>query len=95
LVLNRPNTARGLKVIPVLRLEHQNNDSIRYRSLAGITLKNGMPQDYSKGIKLKNATTTIQLEKDDNYKLKRLTLVMVDSNNDFEQIITYFLNKET
>jgi murein L,D-transpeptidase YafK len=94
-VLRRPASAQGLKVIPVLRLEHQNDDSIRYRSLEGISLKNGMPQDYSEGIAMKDVNTTIVMEKDEEYKLKRLTLVMVDGNNDFEQIITYFLNKDT
>ncbi|MCP5052062.1 MAG: L,D-transpeptidase family protein [bacterium] len=95
LFLRKSTGVKGLKVIPVLKFEHNSDDTTRYRSLEGISLRNGMPQDYSKGIPLNNRETTMVMERDETFDLKSLTLFLIDGDNEFEQIITYFVNKSS
>lgn len=84
----------GMKVIPVLRFQHQETNDTRFLSLDGVSLKNGMPEDYSGAIPLNRGATTMTLKRDDKFRLKRLTLVIVNRHNQFEQVITYFLDKD-
>jgi murein L,D-transpeptidase YafK len=90
LSLTRSGSARDLKVIPVLRLE--NRDNTRFQSLKGIPLQGGVPRDYSMGIPLKRSETMVVITKEKDFKLKSLTLFLVNHRNTFEQIITYFVN---
>jgi hypothetical protein len=92
--LATPAQPTSLKVIPVLHLQHQSAGGARFLSLEGISLKNGMPEDYSKAVPLGRYETTLTLKKEEEYLLKRLTLVVVDSKSQFEQVITYFLDKK-
>lgn len=91
---NASSASPHLKVIPVLHFQQQDTGDTQYLSLEGISLKNGMPEDYSKAVALKRGGTTMMLTKDEKYDLKRLTLVIVNQNNQFEQVITYFLDKD-
>jgi hypothetical protein len=92
LSLTRSGSARDLKVIPVLRLE--NKDNTRFQSLKGISLQGGVPRDYSMGIPLKRSETVVVITKEKDFKLKSLTLFLVNHRNTFEQIITYFVNTQ-
>ncbi|MFC2146320.1 murein L,D-transpeptidase family protein [Acidobacteriota bacterium] len=92
LSLTRSGSARDLKVIPVLRLE--NKDNTRFQSLKGISLQDGVPRDYSMGIPLKRIETMVVITKEKDFKLKSLTLFLVNHRNTFEQIITYFVNTD-
>jgi murein L,D-transpeptidase YafK len=91
LVLIRPEGAGDLRVIPVLGLEK--DETTRFQSVPGIELNGGIPRDYSRGLLLKNRETTFILEKETDFKLKSLTLFLIGSNNQHEQIITYFFNQ--
>jgi len=92
LSFTRSGSAGDLKVIPVLRLE--NKDNTRFRSLKGIPLQGGVPQDYTMGIPLKRSETTVLMTKEKDFDLKSLTLFLVNHRNTFEQIITYFVNTQ-
>jgi murein L,D-transpeptidase YafK len=92
LSLTRSGSARDLIAIPVLRLE--NKDNTRFQSLKGIPLQDGVPQDYSMGIPLKRSETLVVITKEKNFKLKSLTLFLVNHDNTFEQIITYFVDTD-
>ncbi len=92
LTLKKASDIQGLKVVPVLRFEHPNGTEPRFRSLAGITLNNGTPQDYSKAAPLDNRQTILSLEKESGFQLKSLTLMVVDGSNRFKQIITYYID---
>lgn len=92
LTLKKTGDNQGLKVVPVLRFEKPNESEPRYRSLTGIILHNGTPQDYSKATPLDNQQTTLSLEKEAECQLKSLTLMVVDGNNRFKQIITYYID---
>lgn len=81
----------GLRIIPVLLLK--NGERTEYKSLAGISLKDGIPQGYSQGITLKKQENVIHVEKEREQNLKSLTLFVINKENEFEQIITYFVNK--
>jgi murein L,D-transpeptidase YafK len=94
LSIKKSARAGNLKVIPVLRLHHRSQDTDSYRSLTGITLENGMPEDNSRGVPLNNLETVMVLEKEKELKLKSLTLFLIGSSNELEQIITYIVDKE-
>jgi len=91
LTLSRSSEARGIKVIPVLRLEKGNET--RFQSLPGISLKGGVPGDYVKAVLLENSNTMLVLETEKNFNLKSLTLFLINEQNNFDQIITYFFNQ--
>jgi murein L,D-transpeptidase YafK len=92
LSLTRSGPARDLKVIPVLRLE--NIDNTRFQSLKGIPLQDGVPQDYSSGIPLLKNGILVVMTKEKDFELKSLTLFLVNHQNTFEQIITYFVDTQ-
>lgn len=92
LTLRKSDNVQGLKVVPVLRFEKANDSEPRFRSLNGIPLHNGTPQDYSNAAPLDNRQTTLSLEKEAECSLKSLTLMVVDGNNRFKQIITYYID---
>jgi murein L,D-transpeptidase YafK len=89
--LKKTGPGSGLRVIPVLLLK--NNGSTEYDSLPGIVLESGVPQNQSKGIILDNQEEMILLEKEKDAKIKSLTLFVINNEDKFEQIITYFVNK--
>ncbi len=60
--------------------------------MKGISLQDGVPQGYSMGIPLKKSETLVVITKEKDFKLKSLTLFLVNHQNTFEQIITYFVN---
>ena len=91
LVITRLERVEGLKVIPVLGLE--NADNTRFLSLPGINLNGGIPMDYTQGLHLENRETTLIIEKDKDFKLKSLTLFLIGSQDQPEQIITYFFHQ--
>jgi murein L,D-transpeptidase YafK len=92
LSLTRSGSASDLKVVPVLRLE--NKDNTRFQSLKGIPLQDGVPQDYSMAILLKRNETMVEMRKEKDFKLKSLTLFLVNHRNTYEQIITYFVDTQ-
>jgi murein L,D-transpeptidase YafK len=91
LFLKKSGPRGEVKVVPVLRLE--NGDSSMYQSLEGVTLDSGVPQDFSNAVFLGNKEKTVVMKKGEEYKLRSLTLFLVNDKNNFEQIITYFVNK--
>jgi len=80
-----------LKVIPVLRL--QGSEEFPFVSLEGIPLENGVPRDYTKGIRLDERQTEVEITKEKDSELRSLTLFLVDNRDELQQIITYFINK--
>ncbi len=92
LLLTNSGSARDLEVIPVLRLENENNT--RFQSLTGIPLQDGVPQNYSMGIPLLKSETLVVMTKGKDFEIKSLTLFLVNHQNTFEQIITYFVNTQ-
>ncbi len=92
LMLVRTESARDLRVIPVLRLE--DGTATQFQSLEGIALEGGVPKDYSKGIRLVSSETTVLITREKNIKLKSLTLFLVNHRDTVEQIVTYFVNLE-
>lgn len=91
LFIKKSGSPGNLKVIPVLHLE--NRDNSIYESLESISLEGGIPQDYSNAVPLKNKETMVVMKKENDFKLKSLTLFLINDKNKFEQIITYFVNK--
>lgn len=91
LFLKKPGSSKRLRIIPVLLLK--NNGKTEYESLPGIVLENGMPQNYAKGIALDRREKTILLEKEKEAAIKSITLFVINNENTFEQIITYFVTK--
>jgi len=91
LFLKIPVSGKRLRAIPVLLLK--NDGKTEYESLPGITLDSGVPQTYSKGIVLNEKEEMILLEKKKDAKIKSLTLFVINDEDKFEQIITYFVNE--
>lgn len=91
LSLQRSGALDTMKVIPVLRLEDKDNSI--YRSLEGVTLKNGVPTDFSRAVPMRNRRREVVIKKDEDLQLRSLTLFLVNRRDKYEQIITYFVNK--
>jgi murein L,D-transpeptidase YafK len=81
---------RGLRVIPVLKMETKGSTTLK--SLEGITIEDGGPRGYADAVALEGRETTVVMRIDEEAQLKSLTLFLVNRENDFEQIITYFIN---
>lgn len=91
LELTIPAKLEDIKVIPVLRFE--NGDNHGYHSLAGINLKDGVPQDFSGAVPLRGNKTSIAVRKEKGDHLISLTLFVLNRQNRYEQIITYYVNQ--
>lgn len=91
LFLRKSGPGGDVKVVPVLRLE--NGDSSIYQSLEGISLDNGVPQDFIDAVALSENEKAIVIKKEEDFNLRSLTLFLVNRQNKYEQIITYFVNK--
>jgi hypothetical protein len=91
LFLRKSGPRGDVKVVPVLRLE--NGDSSMYQTLEGITLDSGVPQDFLNAVPVGDREKTVAMSKEEGYKLRSLTLFLINDQNKFEQIITYFVNK--
>lgn len=95
LVLRHSGTDGGLKVIPVLRMENRNDGSGSYRSLQGVPLQDGVPpRSYDSAVAISGREATLAIEKEKDLKLVSLTLFFINKRNDFEQIITHFVNPQ-
>lgn len=93
LTLGHSGTDGGLKVIPVLRMESKNDGSASYRSLEGIPLQEGVPpRSYDRAVDVRGRETTVVIAKEKDLKLISLTLFFINRDNDFQQIITHFVN---
>jgi len=91
LFLKKPGTSKELRIIPVLLLKH--NGKTEYESLPGIVLENGVPQNVSQGVALDRKEKTVLLEKEKEASIKSITLFVINNEDTFEQIITYFVSK--
>lgn len=80
-----------LKVIPVLRLK--SSEEFPFLSLEGVPLENGVPRDYTKGVRLRRRETEVVIKKEKESQLRSLTLFVVNNRGELQQIITYFVNK--
>lgn len=89
--LSSPVRLKDIRVIPVLRLE--NGNGLGYRSLDGITLKDGVPQDFSGAVAFNGRQTSIVVKKEKDYELKSLTLFVLNNQNRYEQILTIYVNQ--
>lgn len=91
LFLKNPGSNKGLRVIPVLLLK--TNGETEYKSLPGIEIENGVPQNYAKGIALYRKEKTVQIEKKKEAGIKSITLFVINNEDTVEQIITYFISR--
>jgi len=91
LSLDQKGLNQNTRVIPVLLLK--NKDKTHYSTLPGIQLKEGVPQDYYRGIRVMGSKNSVSMQKQEGFNLKSITLFVINKNDSFEQIITYFLNK--
>ncbi|MCP4149449.1 MAG: L,D-transpeptidase family protein [bacterium] len=90
--IKRSGSAGDLKVIPVIRLQAESNSI--FKSVRGFADKEGRPVDYSKGIRLKDRETEVNItRKDKTYKLKSVTLFLTGSKNKPRQILTYYVDE--
>ena len=88
IILQRFGANRKLRVIPALLL---NNGE--YKSLSGIQLENGRPKHPSQGILFRGQEKTILLERETDTEIRSLTLFVINSEDDVEQITTYYINR--
>ncbi len=91
LLLNNQTTKQRLKVIPVLLLK--NSDTSIYKSINNVSLKNGVPQERENAIRLNNSKTKITIQTEEDYFINSVSLFVFDNNNNFKQILTYFIKK--
>jgi len=79
------------KIIPVLLIKTQ--ESSMYKSINGVNLKNGIPQNRENAIILNNDTTEIKLEIEKNVFINSVNIFVFDKDNNYKQILTYFIRK--
>jgi len=92
LTLNKLNNIARVKIVPVLLIKKDNKTI--YKSIEGISLKNGVPQNTRKAISLHNRETKIKIGINNNAFINSVNLFIFDKNNNFKQILTYFIKKQ-
>ena len=91
LTVERAASAKNIKVIPLLILENKEKKTY-IKTLDGVFIKNGVPQDNSKAIPLDKIETQMLLKKEKNYTPKSATIFLVNQENLTIEIITFILN---
>lgn len=79
-----------IRVIPVLRM--QSEGTSWFTSLEGVNLKDGVPQEFSRAVPLSQDRASLTIKKEKEGVLQSLTLFMVNDQDKFSQIVTYFVH---
>lgn len=92
ILVSRDNSAKDLKVIPVLTLKNNHTGNTYNYAINGIAIFNGAPKDFSKAINLDKIETRMIIDKEKDTQLKSITLFVINNHFSIEQIITHFIN---